>query len=65
MRFGFVGVGGGGIWAGRARMARWRALRVVRWGVRDGSAVGEERDLLLGSMWMGRRVKVSSIVVWG
>lgn len=40
-------------------MARWRVLRAVRSGVRVG--VGEERDLEAGSIWMGRRVNVSSI----
>lgn len=44
-------------------MARWRALRAARSGVRRG--VGEERDLLAGSIWMGRRVNVSSIVEVG
>lgn len=53
-------VGGGGIWLGRERMARWRALRAVR--SEERGAVGEERDLLAGSIWMGRRVNVSSIV---
>lgn len=41
-------------------MARWRVLRAVRSESRVG--VGEERDLLVGSIWMGRRVNVSSIV---
>lgn len=41
-------------------MARWRALRAVR--SEERGAVGEERDLLAGSIWMGRRVNVSSIV---
>ena len=41
-------------------MARWRVLRAVRSESRVG--VGEERDLLAGSIWMGRRVNVSSIV---
>lgn len=49
-RFGLVDVGGGGTWLGRARMARWRVLRAVRWVVRVWSAVGEERDLLAGSI---------------
>ena len=43
-------------------MARWRVLRALRWVVRVWSGVGEERDLLAGSIWMGRRVKVSSIM---
>ena len=59
-RLGLMVVGGGGTWAGRERMVRWRALRVVRSVVRAGS--GEERVLLVGSMEMGRRVNVSSIV---
>ena len=42
-------------------MARWRALRACRCGVRVVS-LGEVRDLLVGSIWMGRRVKVGSIV---
>lgn len=41
-------------------MARWRVLRAVRSGVRVG--VEEERDLEAGSIWMGRRVNVSSIL---
>lgn len=62
-RFGLVVVGAGGIWLGRERRARWRALRAVRSGAREGVEVEEEeRDLLVGSIWMGRRVKVLSIV---
>ena len=53
-------VGAGGIWLGRARMARWRVLRAVRSGERE--EVGDERDLEAGSIWMGRRVNVSSIL---
>lgn len=41
-------VGAGGIWLGRARMARWRVLRAVRSGERE--EVGEERDLEAGSI---------------
>ena len=36
-------VGGGGVWLGRARMARWRVFRVVSWESRFESAVEEER----------------------
>ncbi len=41
-------VGAGGIWLGRARMARWRVLRAAR--SESRVEVGEERDLLAGSI---------------
>ena len=47
-RLGLMFVGAGGIWLGRARMARWRVLRAVRSGERE--EVGEERDLEAGSI---------------
>lgn len=60
-RFGLMGVGAGGTWWSRGRSWRWREWRVVRWRVRVG--VGEIMALEVGSIWRGRRVNVSSIVV--
>lgn len=56
-------MGGGGVWRSRDSSWRCRACREVRWGVRV--VVGEVMALEVGSIWRGRRVNVSSIVVVG
>lgn len=65
LRFGFVGVGGGGVVLGRERRVRCRVLSEIRALVRLSSlgSVGAEMALDCGSMVRGRRVNVWSIVV--
>lgn len=70
-RFGFRGMGGGGMLLPRGesvtlRRSRWRVFSsvssVVSWGE---EWVGQLRDLLVGSRCKGRRVKVSRSMVGG
>ena len=58
-RFGLRGRGGGGIWFGWEKIARWRVFRAVRSDDKDESR--EEMALVAGSIVRGRRVKVSSM----
>ena len=58
-RFGLRGRGGGGIWFGCERIARWMVFRAVRLDAIEESR--EEMALVAGSIVRGSSVKVSSM----